>query len=614
MTTIAQAFQNAKKKVEAEGKEVSFEITDLKTHEYSNPEQVPRMYRAQVEGRCSLQFAGDRDQDVQNWVAEWVDPISDRHPEPRYQRQEPQLGWDGSVYRLKIEFPWRVCSNCGTDSILRPVLGKDGIPFFPGSSIKGLFRQLLNSDRFDSITKQKIKEYCGDEEKMGRLRFHGAYPIGDWASTQIVTDQQTGTQEARYRMVDVLHPQQSSQVEGSGKASAYTLITLFAPSLVFELSHVDSCTEDEWQAIAGLLRRALSQGIGGKTSTGYGLWVIPKQYARQFRLKGVGVSSLLRNNEPEFRLNTFKACLRGHASRLLAGVSGDSNFVKKQIETLFGHTGAPGYVQLYWDWKPKNLEITKQGRENTAVYRVKGDLNLDIDRKQVSSESDYKKHLTFMELVFKFAYVMGGFGKSWRRIWHKGPETWEKEFPSFLPSYKTRAIGCHWQYTDSFELEAIQTRKDVEDFLKTAYEQVQNYISVTQTQCVQSWRESWNLKRVSVFCSEPVIQSSVIEMFHKDDAHPFKTTPAICGKSKAIRQVHGRNKEVLAFHFSSVWHRMLPIGQDNAGRKRYLEIVTVFHGDRSPWRRNGEDQLHPFVNQLTQNCSMELAWGTPPPA
>ncbi len=610
--TFAKAFQKAKKKVEEKGEKGSIKIPVSTTDAYYDPEQVPRMYRAQVEGRCSLQFAGDRNRDLKNWVIEWVDPISEENPQPRYQRQEPTLGWDGSIYRLKIDFPWRVCSNCGSDSILRPILGKDGIPFFPGSSVKGLFRRLLNSEHLDSEAKKSIKNYCGSQDIKGQLRFHGAYPVGDWACTQKVRNQRTGAQEPHYLMVDVVHPQQPRQVEGKGNASAFTLITLFKPTLIFELSSTNSFTDDEWNYIVGLLRRALSQGLGGKTSTGYGLWVIPKAFSLQFGLQGVGVSSLLRNDVPEFRLNIFKACLRGHASRLLAGVDPDPHSVKQQVNKLFGHTRSPGCAQLYWEWKPENLEIVQQGQEKTSVYRIKGTLHLDICQKQVANQAEHKKYLNFLEELFKFAYVMGGFGKSWRRIWHKGPKVWEDEFQSFLPSYATRAIGCHWQYTDTFELGDIKNPKDLEGFLQTLYLDVQRFRSTTKPQCINSWRESWHPRRVAVFCGEAVFDSSVIELFHKDDDHPFKTTPAICGKSKVVKNKNGREEESLAFHVSSIWHRMLPIGKDSTGNEQYLEIVTVFHGDRTPWKRSGTDQLHPFIDQLT-GMGLTLAWGSPPP-
>jgi hypothetical protein len=46
---------------------------------------------------------------------------------------------------------------------------------------------------------------------------------------------------------------------------------------------------------------------------------------------------------------------------------------------------------------------------------------------------------------------------------------------------------------------------------------------------------------------------------------------------------------------------MLPIGKD-----QYLEIVTVFHGDRRPWQREGVDQLKPFVKEIKGKIVEEI--------
>ena len=107
--------------------------TKEKSRSITNPHQVPMMYRAQIGGRCSLQFAGKND-DLEAWRNEWIYP--QKNQQPLYQYREPLLGKNGKFYRIKIDFPFRVFSNCGQDSILRPVLGKNAIPFIPGSSIK----------------------------------------------------------------------------------------------------------------------------------------------------------------------------------------------------------------------------------------------------------------------------------------------------------------------------------------------------------------------------------------------------------------------------------------------------------------------------------------------
>jgi hypothetical protein len=149
------------------------------TKHYTSPEEIPMMYRAQVEGRCSLMFAGNN-KDLERWKDEWIYPVKEQ---PRYQKKEPTVGLDGSIYRIKVKFPFRLLSNCGQDNIIRPIMGKDGIPFFPGSSVKGIFRRACNE--------AQAKKYCGDDKNLSPsslgLRFHGAYPIGDWAGTRKVT-------------------------------------------------------------------------------------------------------------------------------------------------------------------------------------------------------------------------------------------------------------------------------------------------------------------------------------------------------------------------------------------------------------------------------------------
>jgi CRISPR-associated protein Cmr6 len=549
--------------------------------ESHNPQQVPMMYRAQVQGRCSLQY-GKNNTDLNRWTEEWVYPDSDETPS--YQYAEPQLGWDGSVYRIKIEFPFRVFSNCGQDSILRPVIGTNGIPFIPGSSIKGLFERLSRHPQVTKELKQKVQEYCGNLEKPGILRFHGAYPVGDWAGKKTVK-LKNGREETRYRMVDVVHPQQEPQVQGTASPKAIATISFYHPIFVFELSSRNSSTDDDWKTITGLLKRALRQGLGGKTSTGYGLCFIPQdKYSLSVNLKGVGVSPLLRSDEPEFRPNLFKASLKGHVSRLLAGIS-EIKEVENKTKRLFGHTTEPGVLQLYWENQLSFPKYDIQGQENTPIYQNQGTLYLDAPTKQ---------DISFLQKVLEFTFVMGGLGKSWRRVWHK----------EFLPSYQTRAIGCHWEWIYSnFDRTVINNKDDLQKFLTQLRQETMSYMGVKSTKS-SSWKEAWCPQRLSVY-SKVVSQSNAISLFHDDK---FKTTPAIGGRTL---------DDDRPTSFSFVWHRMLPIDSN-----KYLEIVTLFHGVNSgsywldKWmRRNDDDdkkwenQLPLFVQEL-QRANFEFTWGS----
>lgn len=517
------------------------------------PREIPMMYRAQVKWRCSLQYAGDN-QHLKQWIKEWTRLKSEQ--QSCYQHAEPpKLGLDGSTYRIKVEFPFRLFSNSGQDSIFRPVLGKNGIPYIPGSSIKGLFLRVCQADDKAQQRSQKeslTRKYCGEAEQPGTLRFHGAYPIGNWAE----------------RIGDVVHPQENWQVKGEREKSetALALISLYKPLMVFEFSSADP--NINWQKVEWLLLEALQRGVGGKTSTGYGLGgnfsgkpLVKPKCPIIVELSGVGVSSILRGGEPEFRPNLFKAALRGHTRRLLAGVCHSEVAVQRETQRLFGSTSAEGIVKILWQSQPAT--------DDKPAYDVKGTLYIDAPQPDVN----------FLNHVLKFAFTMAGFGKSWRRVWHK-----DFYNPVYDRNY-SKLIGCHWTSPD---FDDIKTTQDLKKFLEELNQTCRDRLGSNSPPL--NWKEAWNRKCISVYSSiKPVNQSKVVKLFHEEI---YKTTPAIGGKNPG--DDHPR-------FVSSVWHRMLPIGNN-----QFLEIVTVFRGDLEPW----QEQLQPFIQQLKAN-GLEFTWGSP---
>jgi CRISPR-associated protein Cmr6 len=570
--SFAKAFQRAMKD---KGQDIDVpEIIE------TDPQLVPHMYRAQVKPRCSLQFAADNThRDI--WINQWVNPKEDGKPTYQYSQTQDVVE-EGYFCRFRVKFPYRLFSNCGQDSILRPMLGKNGIPFIPGSGIKGVFlRYCIKRDR------TLATRYCGNKEPLtqGILRFHGAYPVGDWASTVVKGN------KTNYRIVDVVHPQEKRQVGIDEKStSASALISFYQPELIFEISSTQLLSQEEWKSIRAKLKSALQQGLGGKTSTGYGLPFITKnQYEINLSLNGVGITPVLLSGEPEFRPNVFKATLRGHAKRLLGGCcknQQDDKQVEKKIGELFGNTKAPGKVEIYWELKNSLSNTNWQ-----STYDIKGDLHISVP------DTDVK----FIKYLVRFAYTMGGFGKSWRRVWHK-------DFYHQNPRYE-KLIGCHWECKDSGWkndisewVNEIGNPEQLGKFLNNLENVCKHYLPVTNPQSL-NWREAWHKKRVAVY-SKVVNQSQVIELFHKPI---YKQTQAIGGRKTKIKQKNGRQEEVEVLAVSSVWHRMLPISNN-----QYLEIVTVFHGDRTPWQHNLEgNQVQQFIKSLEKK-GLQLSWGEKP--
>ena len=573
---FAQAFLKNAEKLEKLGLVVQEPEVDDRWQ--TDEKRVPMMYRAQVRERCSLnkperKKSGDKDH-LQMWTEEWINP--DPNGEAKYQRSKPQMGQVGNIYRVEVEFPFRLFSNGGQDSIMRPMLGMDGIPFLPGSSVKGLFLR--------ACSEKQGERFCGRKAEEGKmqhlpgsvpLRFHGAYPLGNWAE----------------RVVDLVHPQGNRQIgTGNGEegASASALISLYQPKMVFEFSCENKAVD--WKEVKNILLGAIQLGVGGKTSSGYGMGgnfpgnpLIHPKAAIAAEFKAKGVSSLLRDGSPEFRPNAFKAGLRGHLRRLLSGVSNQDSEVKAVVERWFGHQKAPAAVSLFWEM-PKQAVFEDLGKKDrNPTYSVQGTLYADIARK-ADGEAQYRRDAALLKDLVMFAYVMGGFGKSWRRVWHE----------QFLPDYhkKKFAIGCHWFSPD---LDGIQTVGQLSQFLEGLYRRCYEFLGKTERSVgSMSWREAWHPKRVAVFCRLGK-ESKAVSLFH-DDA--FKTTPAIGGRSPGDDRPTG---------ISSVWHRMLPLKNGT----EFLEIVTVFYGDRRPWLREKVDQLPVFVKQLKDN-EFKVIWGKEP--
>lgn len=541
-------------------------------------DDVPMMYRAQVGGRCSLMFAGDN-KDLEKWKDEWALPSPEQ---ARYQRKEPSLGLDGSLYRIAVNFPFRLISNCGQDSIIRPILGKDGIPFISGSSVKGLFRRACKNST-------QIQKYCGDDSKLAPsslgFRFHGAYPVGDWSGSHevFIKKRNETVREVRYQMLDVIHPQQQRQVgdpTGRSNATALASISLHKPRMIFEFSSSDM--DVDWQEVEKIFWDSITLGLGGKTSTGYGLGGFNASHPSitissktNVTIRGRGVSPTLRSDEPEFRPNLFKASLRGHFQRLLAGVVEDHRILDAEVSRLFGSSSSPGDVQILWQLI-QPVKYKEFGK--TPTFKAEGTLHVNALN---------NKDVELIEQVLKFAFILGGFGKSWRRVSHE----------LFYKTYNKFEIGCHWELTneDCSWIE-IKSSEDLKVFLDELHQACKNQFGKKGAN-PQKWREAWHPDRLSVYATV-TRDSRVVELFHDE---VYKTTPAVGGKNVGDKRPK---------YMSSVWHRMLPISREN-----FLEIVTIFHAKREDWSHQVKgDQLDSFIQSLREK-GLEFTWGNEhPPA
>lgn len=569
--------------------------------------KVPMMFRAQVRGRSQLQYldpekrkAGEK-QDVERWTDEWTDKaelISGKNAQDI----------DTETYSAKsYQISWRFVTNGGQDDgMLRPVIGASGIPFYPGSSMKGAFRQACEQlEKAGEIPLGSCNNYCGDELEItpGLLRFQGAYPINDWTQG----------------LLDLVHPQQGWQVmtrDTNNKPrgeSAYAQISLYQPTLRFAISCSQPLLPDQWQQVWQVWEQAIAAGLGSKVSTGYGqISKTSHPIVYRARLKGQGQAAKLIDGDGEFRPNIFRAAIRGHALRIFGGLT-DSETAEQLVEDLFGsiqHREATVGL-LGFQFQAYKSEINSFGSGNYAqpTYQVEGELIWFLAKPLAdpNQEPILKK---LVGKLMQFAMILGGFGKSWRRVDHR------KFFEEYYKNNYKALIGCHWQWlgekTQKPNLQ-VSGLKQVGGFLDNVRQTAREWIQsqnrpLREAGWAEDWREAWHPSNVQVWgrIADNSDESAAVDWFHKPYQQEIQNVQSEGSIYKS--SITGRIGQI-----SLIWHRMYPLillkkDPENPKKRivtptpRYLELITIFP--------DGSTKSNNFLRFLnTHPEQFEQLWG-----
>jgi CRISPR-associated protein Cmr6 len=552
--------------------------------------KVPMMFRAQVGGRCQLQrLIKNQDPDIVQWADEWVDKV---YPEL------PALG--EQVKTRDYTIAWRLITNSGVDdSVIRPVIGARGWVFYPGSSMKGLFRR--------GCTKAQAQKYCGRTLKPGdwapgSLRFQGGYPI-DTSWTE--------------GLVDIVHPQQGWQVEDqSKKSSAFAQISLYKPTLRFGISSTDA--ETDWDEVWAIWEKAIATGLGSRVCAGYGHVettgkAVGERILYSTKLKGQGQAPKLLTGVAEFRPNMFRSGLRGHALRIFGGLT-DGKTAVRLVEELFGGVSGKGVVGLVGlRFQESSLAMPKF-QEGTSYeqtgYEVEGELKLLLTRDLAAADEAALKKL--LGQLMRFGMVLGGFGKSWRRSDHR------LFFEEYYDNDRYKPlIGCHWQWQGDSALrwgavrELAELRGLIDRLRQVAQEWMQLRGVVANPARSADWRETWHPENVQVWgrMADSREESEAIRWLHG------AYQPAIVAgqRSGSIYDSQSKTLTGRVGQVGRLWHRMYPHVRllndpDNPKRPKpsvtakYLEFLTIFPDDSR--------ETQQFLEFLeTQPFGFERLWG-----
>ncbi|WP_373480966.1 hypothetical protein [Geminocystis sp.] len=469
-------------------------------------------------------------------------------------------------------------ANSGQDEgVIRPVIGAKGFPYFPGSSMKGAF--------WRSCPKSKRERYCGCESEgeshPGILRFHGGYPDADWSQENIV---------------DVVHPQEDWQLKSGGNHSAFIQISLYQPELTFGISSKEKLSTEEWEKIWHIWEKAIAQGIGTRVSAGYGQVKLDRSKLNSVisvNLKGQGLASQLINKEGEFRANMFKASLRGHTLRLLGGVT-DADTAERITKKLWGgfagRNGAiVGELGIVFDSIDLELDdFTYTPARNSfdmPIYKLNHG-KLDILAMGKMTEGRKNNLEKFLAKLIQFSLLLGGFGKSWRRVDHR------IFFSDYLDNGNKPMIGCHWEFLKSSTALHICVNElaDITAFLDAVHRNMQSWVTRNDGQLNPNgtnWREAFKKGNVQVWgrIAEDKEDSEAIYFFHEQ----YQENNTIKGSS-----LTGKMGTI-----GRIWHRMYPrkITTEKIVKitREYVEMLTIFP-DNSP-------KTQDFLRYLGSNSS-----------
>ena len=533
-------------------------------------EDYPMEYRAQIPGRCQRQFISEKrttTPDVVTWLKEWVRGADEQLPSSL-----EKIVVSKSIRVFRTQINQRLISNSGIDDgLIRPTIATGGWPIIPGSSIKGLFR-----NRCRELIEPRVIKWCGNsydvgETKQGTLRFHGAFPANtEWRK------------EGGAYSLDLVHPQWKWQLGHKDLThSAFAVISLYKPDIIIPISSSDpSMTEKDWHDIENILITAIqSNGIGGRTASGYGVAgeIEPDRIIFQCSVLGRGTASKLLNGKPEFRSTMFRAAIRGMALRIFGGLC-DENTAEQKVDELFGGiTGEkPMRGILNCRYIDTNLPLLKKSQTDYPIelYTVSGRLQWSSNSlKRTITEKQLDNIKLLIEALHGLVMSLGGFGKGWRRIDH---DFFGKSIK--LSGYTTASIGCHWQW-DDYEclpsLLKVNEGADIKSLLETARSCALEHIGPDSCTNIADWQEVIHPERAFIWTRIAANPNDSLAMkwFHAKNSDNSNVPVSLRLKRTEI----GGRLENSKFNdgptsVSRAWHRMYPLlGQQETPRLDNVE-------------------------------------------
>jgi CRISPR type III-B/RAMP module RAMP protein Cmr6 len=220
--------------------------------------------------------------------------------------------WQSAITAMQAQYftattAWHMVVGLGGETVLETDLTLHhlyGIPFIPGSALKGLTRSYVTGEIEGHKSKKiedddsDIQRIFGSQESAGSVIFFDALPINGKINFDL------DIMNAHYpKYYGEKQPPANNQ-----DPNPVTFLTVADTTFLFALAPRRSKdTEDVGLAIGWLQKALKDYGVGGKTSAGYGYFQISETSAKtgkssgQPSQAGAQIAAQLRQNLPQFR-------------------------------------------------------------------------------------------------------------------------------------------------------------------------------------------------------------------------------------------------------------------------------------------------------------------------
>jgi CRISPR-associated protein Cmr6 len=476
--------------------------------------------------------------------------------------------------------------------------------YIPAASIRGIVRAWAKQHPSIQPRMQELLGWQDDTQiTAGKIEFLDAFP-----------------EEPTKLSLDIVNPQQGFQVFHQGQGTPLSLYTLGDGhnSISVKVAIQGAAGQASAAEVAEVwewVQQALSlHGLGSRTASGYGAVKAPADFKpdpelpklpKGYKSKLLSFTLYSQGNAgpdmdiPELRPSHWRGWLRSWLLRFLLGVMSVEN-AKYTVSELLGTLqdspdgkGRKGCVSIRLT-KGSSWGEPSEAERFKRFYKWQGSFEITAPKEILNK---------IILPVVKFAVMVGGLGRGWRRPLHL----------FVMNNGNQAARGCHVTFTHKVESpETGQLENKPFGIISKSDTWLKLY-EVWANGVKQHWPERFNAQVIAANAEVFSPRTCAIYVVDGPDDDPIDSQDLDWSTNKPL-DTRGSGMELI---YRPAYKRKSDVGGDAGGgaahcswvsikRSRKQEIVCIFMGQERPLRRQ-------FLKDLHDTSDSSYLFGVKPP-